>query len=44
MNKFKKLLNETYVLTGEGKLNVFKAYLRGKCIFDRRIMCSNVYQ
>ena len=27
MNKYQKLLHETYVLTGEGKLDAFKTYL-----------------
>lgn len=30
MNKYQKLLHETYVLTGEGKLDVFKTYLSEK--------------
>ncbi len=27
MNKYQKLLHETYVLTGEGKLDAFKTYM-----------------
>ncbi|PFF53310.1 ketosteroid isomerase, partial [Bacillus cereus] len=27
MNKYQKLLHETYVLTGEGKMDAFKTYL-----------------
>ena len=27
MNKYQKLLHETYVLTGEAKLDAFKTYL-----------------
>ncbi len=27
MNKYQKLLHETYVLTGEGKLDTFKTYM-----------------
>ncbi|MBU3156562.1 nuclear transport factor 2 family protein [Clostridium estertheticum] len=30
MNKYQKLLHETYVLTGEGKMEEFKTYLSDK--------------